>query len=85
MVLPCGLDVALHDLEERLSEGLVEERVEERVDHGRSVAEPGDQVDHLLLDVGPARDEDVGDEERRPQQNEGEEDHAENLQEEAER
>lgn len=79
MVLSGGLDVTFHDLEERLSECLVEERVEEWVDHGRGVAQPGDQVNHLLFDMGPTRDEDVSDEERRPQKNEGEENHPQNL------
>lgn len=81
MVLPGGLDLALYNLQERLPEGLIEERVEERVDHGGGVPQPGDQVNHLLPDVSPAGDEDVGDEERGPQQDEREEHHAENLKE----
>ena len=67
MVLSRGLNLTLDNLEERLSKGLIEEGVEEGVHHGGGVPKPGDQVDHLLSDMGTAGDKDVGDEERGPQ------------------
>lgn len=79
MVLSAAFHLTLHDLEERLSERLVEERVEERVDHGGGVAQPGHQVDHFALNVRPAGDENVGDEERGPQEDEREEHDPQNL------
>lgn len=79
MIFPAGLNFTLYYLKERLPEGLIEEGVEEGVDHGGRVTQPSHQVDHLLPDVSPAGDENVGDEKRGPQQDEREEDHAENL------
>lgn len=80
MILSAAPHLTLYDLEEGLSERLVEERVEERVDHGGGVAQPGHEVDHLALNVRPAGDKDVGDEERGPQKNEREEHNPQHLQ-----
>lgn len=68
---------------ERLAEDLVEDGVEDRVDHGAGVAEPGDQVEDLAVDatlaVGAQGRHQVQHEERRPQDHEREEHHAEDL------
>lgn len=68
---------------EGLAEDLVEDGVEDRVDHGAGVAEPGDQVEDLAVDpvlaIGAHGRHQVQHEERRPQDHEGEEHHAQHL------
>lgn len=36
---------------ERLAEDLIEDGIEDRVDHGTGIAEPGDQVEDLAVDM----------------------------------
>lgn len=68
---------------ERLPEHLVENGVEHRVDHGTGVAQPRDQVDEALADVGLAvrahGRQQVEREERRPQEHEREEHDAQHF------
>jgi len=68
---------------ERLPEHLVENGVEHRVDHGTGVAQPRDQVDEALADVGLAvrahGRQQIEREERRPQEHEREEHDAQNF------
>lgn len=68
---------------ERLSEHLVEDGVEDGVHHGAGVAQPGGQVEYLVVDlslaVGAHGWDQVENEERRPQYDEREEHHPEHL------
>ena len=68
---------------ERLAEHLVEDRVEYRIDHRAGVAEPGGQVEDLVIDlplaVGAHGWYQIQDEERRPEDDEREENNAEHL------
>lgn len=68
---------------ERLPEHLVENGVEHWVDHGAGVAQPRDQVDEALvgvrLAIGAHGRQQVEREERRPQEHEREEHHAQHL------
>lgn len=68
---------------ERLAEDLVEDGVEDRVNHGTGIAEPGDQVEDFAVNatfaIGTHSRHQIQHEERRPQDHEREEHHAEDL------
>lgn len=71
---------AEQDLLEGLSEHFVEDGVEDGVDHGAGVAQPGGQVEDLVVDlpltVGTDGRDQVQDKEWRPEDDEGEENYA---------
>lgn len=71
------------DVFERLSKYFVEYGVENWVDHRRSIAQPRNEIKHALANVrfaiGANSWQQIEDEKRRPQKNECEKHHSENL------